>query len=112
MLTDEQLDRLRRCAEQYPSLFESSGIVAVLVAGGYVQGALGAYCYNNRGSAVPADGRHQAGQPFAPEYRHAPDDMREVSPNLAFKWPGECPTCDTRLVRMHRRTVRSNNQLG
>jgi hypothetical protein len=42
MLTNEQLDRLRRCAEGNTLRFESSAIVAVLVAGGYVKEALGA----------------------------------------------------------------------
>ena len=41
MLTDEQLDRLRRCAEGNTLRFESSGIVAVLVAGGYVKEGIG-----------------------------------------------------------------------
>jgi len=41
MLTNEQLDRLRRCAEGNTLRFESSAIVAVLVAGGYVKEGIG-----------------------------------------------------------------------
>ena len=43
MLTNEQLDRLRRCAEGNALRFESAGIVAVLVAGGYVKEGIGRF---------------------------------------------------------------------
>ena len=36
-LTDEQFDRLKRCAEGNTLRFESSAIVAALVAGGYAK---------------------------------------------------------------------------
>jgi hypothetical protein len=40
-LTDDQLDRLRRCAEGNTLRFESSTIVAALVAGGYAREGAG-----------------------------------------------------------------------
>lgn len=40
-LTDEQLDRLRRCANGNTLRFESSDIVAALVAGGYATEGVG-----------------------------------------------------------------------
>jgi hypothetical protein len=36
-LTDEQFDRLKRCADGNTLRFESSAIVAALVAGGYAK---------------------------------------------------------------------------
>jgi hypothetical protein len=41
LLTDEQLDRLRRCADGNTLRFEASGIVAALVAGGYAKEGIG-----------------------------------------------------------------------
>lgn len=41
MLTNDQLDRLRRGADGNTLRFESSKIVAVLVAGGYVKEGIG-----------------------------------------------------------------------
>jgi hypothetical protein len=40
-LTDDQLDRLKRCAEGNTLRFESSTIVAALVAGGYAREGAG-----------------------------------------------------------------------
>src|SRR4030095_6134696 len=40
-LTDEQLDRLRRCANGNTLRFESSSIVGALVAGGYATQGVG-----------------------------------------------------------------------
>jgi len=40
-LTEEQLDRLRRCANGNTLRFESSEIVAALVAGGYAKEGVG-----------------------------------------------------------------------
>jgi hypothetical protein len=41
MLTNEQLVSLRRCAEWNTRRYESSEIVAVLIAGGYVKEGIG-----------------------------------------------------------------------
>ena len=41
MLTSEQLDSLRRCANGNTLRFESSEIVAVLVAAGYAKEGIG-----------------------------------------------------------------------
>ena len=41
LLTDEQFDRLKRCADGNTLRFESSAIVAALVAGGYAKEGIG-----------------------------------------------------------------------
>ena len=41
MLTDEQLERLRQCAEGNTLRYEPPEIVAVLVAGGYAKEGIG-----------------------------------------------------------------------
>jgi hypothetical protein len=43
MLTNEQLDSLRRCADGNILRYESGGIVAVLVAGGYAKEGIGRF---------------------------------------------------------------------
>ena len=41
LLTEEQFDRLKRCADGNTLRFESSAIVAALVAGGYAKEGVG-----------------------------------------------------------------------
>ena len=43
MLTNEQLDSLRRCADGNTLRYESGEIVAVLVAGGYAKEGIGRF---------------------------------------------------------------------
>ena len=43
MLTDEQLERLRRCADGNTFRYEPSENVAVLVAGGYAKEGIGRF---------------------------------------------------------------------
>ena len=52
MLTDEQLERLRQCADGNTLRYEPSEIIAVLVAGGYAKEGIG------RVVTVTAKGQH------------------------------------------------------
>ena len=58
MLNNDQLDRRRRCADGNTLRFESSEIVAVLVAGGYVKEGIGRVVTVTPEGTILADSPH------------------------------------------------------